>query len=264
MDYQLKGKTALISGSTQGIGYAIAQNLLKEGASVVINGRTAVKVAEAVNRLRDQFPNENVSGIAADFSEIEEIDTLLQTLPEVDILINNAGIFEPKAFTEITDADWMKFFEINVLSGVRLSRKYFPQMLEKNWGRIIFISSESAVNIPEEMIHYGMTKTAQLAISRGLSELTKGSNVTVNSVLPGPTRSEGVADFVKQLGESKQLTAEEAEGDFFKNARPTSLLQRFASVEEIANLVTYVASPLSSGTNGSALKVDGGVAKFII
>jgi NAD(P)-dependent dehydrogenase (short-subunit alcohol dehydrogenase family) len=264
MDYQLKGKTALISGSTQGIGFAIAQNLLKEGASVVINGRTAAKVAAAVERLRDQFPDENVSGIAADFSKIEEIDALLQSLPEVDILINNAGIFEPKAFTEITDADWMKFFEINVLSGVRLSRKYFPQMIAKNWGRIIFISSESAVNIPEEMIHYGMTKTAQLAISRGLSELTKGSNVTVNSVLPGPTRSEGVADFVKQLGEAKQVTAEEAEADFFKNARPTSLLQRFASVEEIANLVTYVASPLSSGTNGSALKVDGGVAKFII
>ncbi|MCE7068133.1 SDR family NAD(P)-dependent oxidoreductase [Dyadobacter sp. CY326] len=264
MDLQLKGKTAFISGSTQGIGFAIAQNLLKEGASVVINGRTASKVDDAVKRLQESVPNANVSGIAADFSKVEEIDALLQKLPEIDILVNNAGIFEPKAFTEIADADWFKFFEVNVLSGVRLSRHYFPKMLAKDWGRIIFISSESAVNIPEEMIHYGMTKTAQLSISRGLSELTKGSNVTVNSVLPGPTKSEGVADFVKQLGEANQVTAEEAEKDFFKNARPSSLLQRFASVEEVANLVTYVASPLSSGTNGSALKVDGGVAKFIL
>jgi NAD(P)-dependent dehydrogenase (short-subunit alcohol dehydrogenase family) len=264
MDLQLKGKTAFISGSTQGIGFAIAENLLKEGATVVINGRSAAKVADAVQRLQDLFPNENVSGIAADFGKVEEIDNLLQNLPEVDILVNNAGIFEPKPFTEITDADWMKFFEVNVLSGVRLARHYFPKMIAKDWGRIIFISSESAVNIPEEMIHYGMTKTAQLAVSRGLSELTKGTNVTVNSVLPGPTKSEGVADFVKQLGAANQVSPEEAEKDFFKNARPTSLLQRFASVQEIANLVTYVASPLSSGTNGSALKVDGGVAKFIL
>jgi NAD(P)-dependent dehydrogenase (short-subunit alcohol dehydrogenase family) len=264
MDLQLKGKTAFISGSTQGIGFAIAENLLKEGATVVINGRSAAKVADAVQRLQDLFPNENVSGIAADFGKVEEIDSLLQNLPEVDILVNNAGIFEPKPFTEITDADWMKFFEVNVLSGVRLARHYFPKMIGKDWGRIIFISSESAVNIPEEMIHYGMTKTAQLAVSRGLSELTKGTNVTVNSVLPGPTKSEGVADFVKQLGAANQVSPEEAEKDFFKNARPTSLLQRFASVQEIANLVTYVASPLSSGTNGSALKVDGGVAKFIL
>lgn len=264
MDLQLKGKTAFISGSTQGIGFAIAENLLKEGASVVINGRSEAKVADAVQRLQGLFPGENVSGIAADFSKVEEIDQLLQNLPEVDILVNNAGIFEPKPFVEITDADWMKFFEVNVLSGVRLARHYFPKMLAKDWGRIIFISSESALNIPEEMIHYGMTKTAQLAVSRGLSELTKGTNVTVNSVLPGPTKSEGVAEFVKQMGAANQVSAEEAEKDFFKNARPTSLLQRFATVKEIANLVTYVASPLSSGTNGSALKVDGGVAKFIV
>ncbi len=178
--------------------------------------------------------------------------------------MNNAGIFEPKPFTDITDEDWFRFFEVNVMSGVRLSRHFLPQMLAKNWGRIIFISSESAVNIPEEMIHYGTTKTAQLAVSRGLAELTKGTNVTVNTVMPGPTKSEGVADFVKQLGEANNQSPEEAETDFFKTARPTSLLQRFATVEEIANLVTYVASPLSSGTNGSALKVDGGVAKFII
>lgn len=264
MDLQLKGKTAFISGSTQGIGFAIAQNLLKEGANVVINGRTQSKVAEAVQRLQENHPSGAVSGLAADFSKVEEVNALLENLPEIDILINNAGIFEPQAFTDITDADWFKFFEVNVLSGVRLSRHYFPKMIAKDWGRIIFISSESAVNIPEEMIHYGMTKTAQLAVSRGLAELTKGTNVTVNSVLPGPTKSEGVAEFVKQLGAANNVSTEQAETDFFKDARPTSLLQRFASVEEIANLVTYVASPLSSGTNGSALKVDGGVAKFII
>ena len=264
MDLQLKGKTAFISGSTQGIGFAIAQNLLKEGANVVINGRTQSKVADAVQRLKNDNPAGNVSGIAADFSKVEDVNALLESLPEVDILVNNAGIFEPQAFTDITDESWFKFFEVNVLSGVRLSRHYFPKMIAKDWGRIIFISSESAVNIPEEMIHYGMTKTAQLAVSRGLSELTKGTNVTVNSVLPGPTKSEGVAEFVKQLGAANQVSSEQAEKDFFKDARPTSLLQRFTSVEEIANLVTYVASSLSSGTNGAALKVDGGVAKFII
>lgn len=264
MDLQLKGKTAFISGSTQGIGFAIAQNLLKEGANVVINGRTQSKVEDAVQRLQNDNPAGNVSGIAADFSKVEEVNALLESLPEIDILVNNAGIFEPQAFTDITDESWFKFFEVNVLSGVRLSRHYFPKMIARDWGRIIFISSESAVNIPEEMIHYGMTKTAQLAVSRGLSELTKGTNVTVNSVLPGPTKSEGVAEFVKQLGVANQVSSEQAEKDFFKDARPTSLLQRFTSVEEIANLVTYVASPLSSGTNGAALKVDGGVAKFII
>ncbi|MCF0042207.1 SDR family NAD(P)-dependent oxidoreductase [Dyadobacter fanqingshengii] len=264
MDLQLKGKTAFISGSTQGIGFAIAQNLLKEGANVVINGRTQSKVEDAVQRLQNDNPAGSVSGIAADFSKVEEVNALLESLPEIDILVNNAGIFEPQAFTDITDESWFKFFEVNVLSGVRLSRHYFPKMIARDWGRIIFISSESAVNIPEEMIHYGMTKTAQLAVSRGLSELTKGTNVTVNSVLPGPTKSEGVAEFVKQLGAANQVSSEQAEKDFFKDARPTSLLQRFTSVEEIANLVTYVASPLSSGTNGAALKVDGGVAKFII
>ncbi|MCE6988722.1 SDR family NAD(P)-dependent oxidoreductase [Dyadobacter sp. CY323] len=264
MDLQLTGKTAFISGSTQGIGFAIATGLLKEGTAVIINGRSESKVNAAVQNLKDAFPEGNVSGYAADFGKVEEVNALLAQLPQIDILINNAGIFEPKPFVEITDEEWLKFFEVNVLSGVRLSRHFFPQMLAKDWGRIIFISSESAVNIPEEMIHYGTTKTAQLAVSRGLAELTKGTNVTVNTVMPGPTKSEGVAEFVKQLGASKNITAEEAEKDFFKTARPSSLLQRFASVEEIANLVTYVSSPLSAGTNGAALKVDGGVAKFII
>jgi NAD(P)-dependent dehydrogenase (short-subunit alcohol dehydrogenase family) len=264
MDLQLKGKIAFISGSTQGIGFAIAQRLLEEGATVIINGRTYSRINEAIAKLKDNVPGASVSGVAADFSKADEVNALLEQIKEVDILINNAGIFEPKPFTEIPDEDWFRFFEVNVMSGVRLSRHYFPQMLARNWGRIIFISSESGVNIPEEMVHYGMTKTAQLAISRGLAELTKGTAVTVNSILPGPTRSEGVDEFVKQLADSQKVTSEQAENDFFKTARPSSLLQRFASVEEIANLVTYVSSPLSSATNGSALKVDGGVAKFII
>ncbi|TDE11552.1 SDR family NAD(P)-dependent oxidoreductase [Dyadobacter psychrotolerans] len=264
MDLQLAGKTAFISGSTQGIGFAIAKQLLQEGATVIINGRSENRMVEAIEKLRLLVPEGNISGAAADFSKVEEVNTLLENLPDVDILINNAGIFEPKPFVEITDEDWFKFFEVNVLSGVRLSRYFFPKMIAKDWGRIIFISSESAVNIPEEMIHYGTTKTAQLSISRGLAELTKGTNVTVNSVLPGPTKSEGVGEFVKQMAAGANITPEEAEKDFFKTARPTSLLQRFASVEEIANLVTYIASPLSSGTNGSALKVDGGVAKSIM
>ncbi|HEY9049793.1 MAG TPA: SDR family NAD(P)-dependent oxidoreductase [Ohtaekwangia sp.] len=264
MDLQLKNKTAFISGSTQGIGFAIAQGLLAEGAAVIINGRTQQRVDQAVKELKAKYPAATVSGIPADFSKVADINKLLQQLPDIDILVNNAGIFEPKAFTEITDEDWLRFYEINVLSGVRLSRHFFPKMLAKNWGRIIFISSESAINIPEEMIHYGMTKTAQLSISRGLAELTKGTGVTVNSVLPGPTKSEGVEEFVKQIATVQKVTPQEAEQNFFKTARPTSLLQRFATVEEVANLVTYVASPLSSATNGTALRVDGGVAKLIL
>jgi NAD(P)-dependent dehydrogenase (short-subunit alcohol dehydrogenase family) len=264
MDLQLKGKTAFVSGSTAGIGFAIASKLLEEGATVIINGRTEARVVEAIEKLRSLFPDALISGVAADFSKVEQVNTMLENLPDIDILINNAGIFEPKPFIEIPDEDWFRFFEVNVLSGVRLARYFFPKMLAKDWGRIIFISSESAVNIPEEMIHYGATKTMQLAVSRGLAELTKGTQVTVNSILPGPTKSEGVAEFVKQLASGANVTAEEAEKDFFKTARPSSLLQRFATVEEIANLVVYVASPLSSATNGAALKVDGGVAKFII
>lgn len=264
MDLQLKGKTAFISGSTQGIGFAIALQLLKEGASVVVNGRTADRVKEAVEKLRQQVPGAAVSGVAADFSKAAEVNKLIEKLPVVDILVNNAGIFEPKPFEEITDEEWLRFFEVNVLSGVRLARHYFKHMLQQNWGRIIFISSESAVMIPEEMIHYGMTKTAQLSISRGLAELTKNTNVTVNTVMPGPTKSEGVVEFIKQVGISKGITPEEAEKDFFKTMRPSSLIQRFADVSEIANLVTYVASPLSSATNGAALRADGGLVKSIV
>lgn len=264
MDLQLTGKTAFVSGSTQGIGFAIAHQLLQEGATVIINGRSEARIIEAIEKLRILVPNAHLSGVAADFSKVDEVNSMLEKLPDVDILINNAGIFEPKPFVDISDEEWFRFFEVNVLSGVRLARHFFPKMMARNWGRILFISSESGVNIPDEMIHYGATKTMQLAVSRGLAELTKGTQVTVNSILPGPTKSEGVGEFVKQLAAATDVTPEEAEKDFFKTARPSSLLQRFASVEEIANLVTYVASPLSSATNGAALKVDGGVAKFII
>lgn len=261
MDLQLKNKTALVTGSTAGIGFSIAKQLLQEGATVYINGRTKERVDAALRQLK---PFGHVSGVIADFSKPEEINQLLTQVPSVDILINNVGIFEPKEFANIPDEDWLRFFEVNVLSGIRLSRHYFPKMLSANWGRIIFISSESAIHIPEEMIHYGMTKTAQLAVSRGLAELTKGTNVTVNSVLPGPTKSEGVGNFIADLGKAKSITADEAEASFFKTARPTSLINRFASTDEIANLVTYIASPLSSATNGAALRADGGLVKTIV
>ena len=264
MDLQLKGKTAFVSGSTQGIGYAIAKQLLEEGASVIINGRNPQRVKESVAKLKAAVPAGSISGVAADFSKASEVNDLLPQIEHVDILINNAGIFAPIPFAEITDQQWMEMFEVNVLSGVRLSRHIFPKMLERNWGRIIFISSESAVQIPEEMIHYGMSKTAQLSVSRGLAELTKGTGVTVNSILPGPTQSEGVTEFVKQFAEVKKLSFEEAEKSFFETARPSSLLRRFATVEEVANMVSFIASPLSSATNGAAVRVDGGVVRSIL
>lgn len=208
--------------------------------------------------------NEFISGIAADFSKADEVSNLIDKLPEIDILINNAGIFEPKAFEDISDEDWFRFFEVNVMSGIRLSRQLFPKMLKKNWGRIIFISSESAVFIPDEMIHYGMTKTAQLAVSRGLAELTQGTEVTVNSILPGPTKSKGVGGFIEDLAKNGNITIAEVEADFFKNMRPTSLLQRFLDVSEIANAVAFYASPLASGTNGAAIRVEGGLVRSIL
>ena len=264
MDLQLKNKTAFISGSTAGIGFAIATRLLNEGAKVIINGRTQASVDKAIEELKSLIANADVTGIAADFSKVDEINNLLNQLPEVDILVNNAGIFEPKAFTDIPDEDWFRFFEVNVMSGVRLSRHYFPKMLEKNWGRIIFISSESAVFIPDEMIHYGMTKTAQLAVSRGLAELTKGTNVTVNSILPGPTKSKGVGGFLEDLAKSGNTSVDEVEKDFFKNMRPTSLINRFATVEEIADTVVYYVSPLASATNGASIRVEGGLVRSIL
>ena len=264
MDLQLRNKTAFISGSTAGIGFAIAQSLLQEGAKVIINGRSEEGVATAVKELQQLVKDADVSGLAADFSNAEEVSALIEQLPDIDILVNNAGIFEPKPFEEIPDEDWFRFFEVNVMSGIRLSRNIFPKMLAKNWGRIIFISSESAVFIPDEMIHYGMTKTAQLAVSRGLAELSKGTGVTVNAILPGPTKSKGVGTFIEDLARAGSISTDEVEADFFKNLRPTSLLQRFASVEEIANIVTYYVSPLASATNGAAIRAEGGLVRSIL
>ncbi|RYY60609.1 MAG: SDR family NAD(P)-dependent oxidoreductase [Chitinophagaceae bacterium] len=264
MDLQITNKTAFVSGSTAGIGFAIAHSLLQEGAKVIINGRSQKTIDAAVKKLQDLVPGANVSGIPADFSKADEVQKLVDQLPEIDILVNNAGIFEPKAFAEIPDEDWFRFFEVNVMSGIRLARAVFPSMLKKNWGRIIFISSESAVFIPDEMIHYGMTKTAQLAIARGLAELSKKSGVTVNSILPGPTRSEGVETFLTDLSKANNISVEEVEKDFFKNLRPTSLLQRFATVDEIAHTVTYYCSPLASATNGASIRVEGGLVRSIL
>ena len=264
MDLQLKNKAALVTGSTAGIGYAIAKQLAAEGAKVFVNGRTQARVDAAVTQIKAATGNDKVSGVACDFSRPDEIAALIAQVPEVDILVNNVAIFEPKSFADISDEDWLRFYELNVLSGIRLSRAYFAWMLKKNWGRIIFISSESALQIPAEMIHYGMTKTAQLAIARGLAELTRGTNVTVNSVLPGPTLSEGVGGFVEQLARDQHKTEDEVKTEFFKTMRPTSLLQRFTTTDEVANMVTYLASPLASATNGAAIRADGGVVKSVV
>ncbi|HVU55732.1 MAG TPA: SDR family oxidoreductase [Puia sp.] len=264
MDLQLQGKTAFISGSTAGIGLAIAEGLLREHATVIINGRTKEAVDKTIATLRQSIPHARVSGIAADFGKADDVQRLLNELPEVDILINNVGIFEPKAFADIPDDDWFRFFDVNVMSGVRLSRKVFPAMLKKNWGRILFVSSESGVFIPDEMIHYGMTKTAQIAIGRGLAELTKGTNVTVNSILPGPTKSRGVGDFVTTLAEQEGVKFDDMERKFFRQFRPTSLLQRFATPDEVAHMAVYLSSPLASATNGAAIRVEGGLVRSAV
>jgi NAD(P)-dependent dehydrogenase (short-subunit alcohol dehydrogenase family) len=264
MDLQLRGKRALVTGSTAGIGLAAATGLFKEGASVFVNGRTKERVEQAVAKIRGTGGDGEVSGIAADLSTAEGVTELVRQLPEVDILVNNLGIFEPKPFEEIPDADWTRFFETNVMSGVRLTRHYLPGMKARDWGRVVFVSSESGVQIPAEMIHYGMTKTAQLAISRGIAETTAGTGVTVNSVLPGPTESEGVATFVADLAKQRGLDRSQVEAEFFQTARPSSLIRRFATVEEVANMIVYVCSPLASATNGAALRVDGGVVRSIV
>ena len=263
MNIDLSGKAALVTGSTSGIGHAIARGLALSGANVVINGRSQAKVDAAVAAIAKAAPGSKVAGLAADVSTAAGCQALIEQLPDVDILINNAGIFEPKGFFDIPDEDWTRFYEVNVMSGVRLARAYMPGMLKRNWGRIVFISSESGLNIPKEMIHYGMTKTAQLAVARGLAEMTRGTAVTVNSVLPGPTMSEGVETFVKDLAKQNGQSVEEAAASFVKQHRPTSLLQRFASVEEIANMVVYVASKEASATNGAALRAEGGIVQTI-
>lgn len=259
MDIQLKGKTAFISGSTQGIGFAIAKQLLEEGASVIINGRTKEKVDAAIQQLGG-----NVTGIAADFEKTEEVQNLINTLPPVDILINNAGIFALKDFTDIEDSEWQTMFNINVMTGVRLSRALLPKMLAKKWGRIIFISSESGVNVPANMIHYGMTKSAMLSISNGLSKLTKGTAVTVNTILGGPTYSDGVANAVKHIAASNNMQEEDMKNAIMQNTNPHSLLQRFITPAEIAGIATYLCSPQAVVINGAAIRADGGVLNTIL
>ncbi len=263
MNLGLSGKTAVVSGSTAGIGFAIASVLAVEGAKVIVNGRTTARVSAAVERIRQRVKNADVRGIPADLGTSRGIETFLQQVPEADILVNNLGIFEVKSFLDIPDSDWLRFFEVNVLSGVRLSRHYLPGMLKKNWGRIIFISSESAQHIPAEMIHYGMTKTAQVAIARGIAESVAGTGVTVNSVLAGPTASEGASEFVEDLAKRQGVTKAEFEKQFFASVRPTSLLKRFETPEEVAAVVAFIAGTQAISINGSAVRAEGGVVRSI-
>ena len=263
MDLQLGGKRALVTGSTAGIGYAIASLLASEGAAVTVNGRTKARVDDAVRSIR-QVARATVTGVAADVGTKEGCDELARATPEVDILVNNVSIFEPRQFEDIPDERWMQFFETNVMSGVRLARHYLPYMRQANWGRILFVSSESAVQIPVEMIHYGMTKMAQIAVARGLAEATAGTGITVNSVLPGPTRSEGAGAFLDKMAKDRGVDFATIEREFFEQVRPTSLLQRFETVEEVAAMAVYLCSPLASGTTGSAVRVDGGVVRAAV
>ncbi len=258
MDLQLNNKTAFISGSTSGIGYATAKALAKEGTQVILNGRTMEGVQLAKKKLEREVPEGRIEGIAADFSQVQEVDYLLDQLPKLDILVNNVGIYSSQTFFETPDEDWNRQYEVNVMSGVRLSRKVLPHMLEKKWGRIIFISSECAVLVPADLLAYSTTKAAILALSRGLAQLTQGTEVTVNAVIPGSTLSEGAEKFIAEVAEKENSTSEKVEKDFFKQARPNSILQRFASVDEVAHSITYLASPLASAINGSSFKVDGG------
>ncbi len=260
MDLQLQGKRALVSGSTAGIGYAIATALAREGARVIVNGRLQASVDAARATIADATKGD-VDGFAGDLSSAEVAEALAAAFPDVDILVNNMGIFEPKPFEEIPDDDWRRFFDVNVLSGVRLARLYLPRMRRLDWGRIIFISSESGIQLPAEMIHYGVTKTAQIAVARGIAESLAGTGITANSVLPGPTRSRGVGDFVAAMASQEGKSAAEIETEFFATIRPSSLIKRFATTEEVASLVAYVASPLASATTGAALRVDGGVIR---
>lgn len=264
MNIELKGKKALVTGSSGGIGLAIATGLAQAGAQVVLHGRNASKLAQAAQTISQQVAGAQVTTVQADLATADGAASVSAAHPDVDILVNNAGTFTPKSFTEITDDDWQAMMDTNVMSGIRLSRYYLPRMLATNWGRIVFISSESAVQIPAEMIHYGVSKTAQLAVSRGLAELTAGTNVTVNAVLPGPTRSEGVSDFFAEMAKEQGVSQEQMEQDFIAQHRPTSLLRRLATVEEVANMVVYTCSTQASATNGAALRVDGGVVRSII
>jgi NAD(P)-dependent dehydrogenase (short-subunit alcohol dehydrogenase family) len=264
MDLELNNKLALVTGSTAGIGFAIAKRLAAEGARVIVNGRTSERVTEATAKIRAAHPAAQTEEFAADLSRADAASQAIERFPHIDILVNNLGVYELKPFEKIADADWHAIIETNFMSGVRLSRHYLPRMKSAGWGRIIFISSESAVNIPVEMIHYGVTKTMQVSLARGLAETTAGTTVTVNSILAGPTRSEGVDHFVADMARGKGISASDVEKEFFRTIRPGSLLQRFATTDEVANMVAYIASPLSAATNGEALRVEGGVVRSIL
>jgi NAD(P)-dependent dehydrogenase (short-subunit alcohol dehydrogenase family) len=264
MDLELNNKLALVTGSTAGIGFAIAKRLAAEGARVIVNGRTSERVTEATAKIRAAHPAAQTEAFAADLSRADAAAQAIERFPDVDILVNNLGVYQLKPFEKIADADWHAIIETNFISSVRLSRHYLPRMKSAGWGRIIFISSESAVNIPVEMIHYGVTKTMQVSLARGLAETTAGTAVTVNSILAGPTRSEGVDHFVADMAQGKGISTSDVEKEFFRTVRPGSLLQRFATTDEVANMVAYIASPLSSATNGAALRVEGGVVRSIL
>jgi len=263
MRIDLTNKRAVVTGSTSGIGFAIAHGLAEAGAAVVINGRHQNTPNAAVKRLTERAPQAKIEGAAAGLAKPDGVAAFVRDASETDILVNNLGIFEPKPFDAITDDDWQRFFETNVMSGVRLSRHYLPSMVRRGWGRIVFISSESGLNIPVEMVHYGMTKTAQLAVSRGLAESCAGTGVTVNAVLPGPTRSDGVVEFFAKLAKEQGVSEAEMEREFIAKNRPSSVIRRLATVDEVANMVTYVCSPQASATTGAALRVDGGVVRSI-
>ncbi len=263
MNLGLQGKLAVVSGSTAGIGLAIAAALAAEGAKVVLNGRTQARVDAAIKTIQQRVAGADLRGVAADLGTSTGVDAFLRQVPAADVLVNNLGIFDVKPFLEIADSEWLRFFEVNVLSGVRLARAYLPEMLKKKWGRIIFISSESAQHIPAEMIHYGMTKTAQVAIARGLAESIAGSGVTVNSILAGPTASEGASKFVENMAKQQSVSTAEIEKQFFANVRPSSLLRRFETPEEIASVVAFVASTQAVAINGAAVRAEGGVVRSI-
>lgn len=265
MDYQLDGKTALVTGSTAGIGLAIAKTLAAEGCYVIINGRTQARIDAALKEIKSDHPAAQLKGVAAHFGHVDQINRLIRTIEQpLDILVNNVGIFAPRPFVDISDDEWANMLEVNLMSGVRLSRAFLPSMIERNWGRIVFISSESGVQIPDEMIHYGVSKTAQIGLANGMAKLTKGTGVTVNSVLPGSTMSEGASNFLSDLAAQQGKTTTQVEEEFFDNVRPNCLLQRFASTQEVANMVTYLCSPLASATNGSTIRVDGGTVPTIL
>jgi len=264
MNLKLEHILAFVSGSTAGIGFAIARALAGEGARVIINGRSEKRVQEAIWAIGTAVPAARLEPLVADLGRADGVADAIKLFPDADILVNNLGVYVPQPFEKISDADWLSIIETNFMSGVRLSRYYLPRMKAKNWGRIIFISSESAVATPVEMIHYGVTKTMQIALARGLAETTAGTGVTVNSVLAGPTRSEGVEDFIANMAKGRGITPAAVEKEFFQNVRPSSLLQRFATPDEVAAMVTFVASPLSSATNGAALRAEGGVIRAIL